>query len=96
MQQVPNYSIHISQSKYIRAIQPIHIKPERRKQLESPVTEDERQDLRALIGSLQYGAVHTRPDLASRLTPNRPSTKPQLKHLSPPISLSMKPKDTMK
>ena len=68
MQQLPNYSIHMSQSKYIRAIQPIHSKPERRKQLESPVIEDERQDLRALIGSLQYGAVHTRPVLASRLS----------------------------
>ena len=68
MQQLPNYSIHMSQTKYIKAIPPIHIKLDRRKQSESPVTEEERQELRALIGSLQYGAVHTRPDLASRLS----------------------------
>ena len=68
MQQLPNHSIHMSQAKYVRAISPIHIKLDRRKQSESPVTEEERQELRALIGSLQYGAVHTRPDLASRLS----------------------------
>ena len=51
----------MSQSKYIRAIQPIHIKPERRKQLESPVTEDERQDLRALIGMVLRTPVQIKP-----------------------------------
>ena len=33
----------------------------------APVTEEERQGLRALVGSLQYAAVNTRPDIASRL-----------------------------
>ena len=32
------------------------------------VTEEERQALRGLVGSLQYAAVHTRPDLSSRLS----------------------------
>ena len=68
MQQTPEGTIHLSQSKYIRAIEPIKISPERRKQSESPVTENERQQLRALIGSLQYASVHTRPDLSSRLS----------------------------
>ena len=36
--------------------------------MELEVTERERQDLRALIGSLQYASVNTRPDLASRLS----------------------------
>ena len=42
--------------------------PERKKDLESTVTNEEQQDLRALIGSLQYAAVNTRPDLSSRLS----------------------------
>ena len=68
MQQTPDGTIHLSQSKYIRAIEPIKILPERRKQPDQKVTEDERQQLRALIGSIQYAAVHTRPDLSSRLS----------------------------
>ena len=58
----------LSQSSYVRAIEPIKISPDRRKQSESPVSEEEKQALRALIGSLQYAAVHTRPDLSSRLS----------------------------
>ena len=68
MQQTPDGTIHLSQSKYIRAIEPIKILPERRKQPDQKVTEDERQQLRALIGSIQYAAAHTRPDLSSRLS----------------------------
>ncbi len=68
MFQHPNKSISLSQSSYVRAIEPIKISPERRKQGESTVTDDERQALRGLIGSLQYAAVHTRPDLSSRLS----------------------------
>ena len=68
MQQTPDGTIHLSQSKYIRAIEPIKINMERRKQVDQAVTEEERQQLRALIGSLQYAAVHTRPDLSSRLS----------------------------
>ena len=68
MQQTPDGTIHLSQSKYIRNIDPIKINPDRRKQLDQKVTEEERQHLRALIGSIQYAAVHTRPDLSSRLS----------------------------
>ena len=68
MNQTPEGTIHLSQSKYIRAIEPIKITQERRKQTETTVTEEERQQLRALIGSLQYASVHTRPDLSSRLS----------------------------
>ena len=63
-----DYSITMSQEKYITKINPIHIQPDRKSKLELPVTERERQDLRALIGSLQYASVNTRPDLASRLS----------------------------
>ena len=68
MFQHPNKSISLSQSSYVRAIDPIRISPDRRKQGDHSVSEEERQSLRALIGSLQYAAVHTRPDLSSRLS----------------------------
>ena len=68
MQQHANSSISLSQSKYVRDIASIHITQERRKNLNDEVTSKERQDLRALIGSLQYASVHTRPDISSRLS----------------------------
>jgi len=52
----------------VRNIKPISIDPKRKDQIEQAVTEDERQMLRGLIGSLQYASVHTRPDLSSRLS----------------------------
>ena len=66
MSQENNHTIVMSQEKYISKINPIHIHPDRKSNLELPVTETERQDLRGLIGSLQY--ANTRPDLASRLS----------------------------
>ena len=68
MSQNADYSIRLSQEKYVSKIEPIHVSPERKKDLESTVTQEEQQDLRALIGSLQYAAVNTRPDLSSRLS----------------------------
>ena len=68
MTQAPDKSIRLSQSNYVRKIEPIKISKERRTQLHESVTESERQSLRGLIGSLQYAAVHTRPDLSSRLS----------------------------
>ena len=68
MQQHANKSISLSQSRYVREIPSIHISQERRKDLNDEVTPNERQELRALIGSLQYASVHTRPDISSRLS----------------------------
>ena len=68
MNQNNDKSITLSQASYIKNIDPIKITRERRRQEEALVTEEERRDLRALIGSLQYAAVHTRPDLSSRLS----------------------------
>ena len=68
MNQLPNKTIILSQEKYISKIEPIHIKPDRKETPESKVNEDERLGFRALIGSLQYASVNTRPDLASRLS----------------------------
>ena len=68
MKQASDKSINMSQSQYIRKIDPIKIETNRKTQEEAPVTEEERLQLRGLIGSLQYAAVHTRPDLASKLS----------------------------
>ena len=65
--QQPDQSIHVQQTQYIKDIHPITINRERRNQPEDVVTEDERQALRAVIGSLQYAAVNSRPDICSRL-----------------------------
>ena len=68
MNQLPNKTIILSQEKYITKIEPIHIKPDRKEMTESKINEEGRLSLRALIGSLQYASVNTRPDLASRLS----------------------------
>ena len=66
--QKEDHSIIMSQSTYVRKIKHIPIEPNRKTQEELDVTENERGLLRGLVGSLQYAAVNTRPDLASRLS----------------------------
>ena len=68
IQQNADHSISMSQSLYVRNIKAIAIDPERRSKPEEVVTSSEQQDLRALVGSLQYASVHTRPDISSRLS----------------------------
>ena len=68
LHQNPDRSVALSQSKYVRNIKAIPISPQRKLEVNAPVTEGERQQLRGLIGSLQYASVHTRPDLSSRLS----------------------------
>lgn len=60
--------IVLSQSRYVRDISPIVLDSNRRSTPEEKVSEKERHSLRALIGSLQYAAVNTRPDLSSQLS----------------------------
>ena len=68
LRQRSDKAIILSQSEYVKSIKPISIDVNRRSIPSEVATESERQDLRALIGSLQYAAVNTRPDLASRLS----------------------------
>ncbi len=68
LRQRSDKAITLSQSEYVKNIKPISIDVNRRSTPNEMATESERQDLRALIGSLQYAAVNTRPDLASRLS----------------------------
>ena len=62
-----NGAIEMNQSKYISRISPINVPRERRLEPKAPVTELERQQLRQLCGSLQYAAVHTRPDICAKV-----------------------------
>ena len=66
--QQPDNSIILSQSSYVRKIKAIPIEVNRKTQPEADVTDAERGLLRGLVGSLQYAAVNTRPDLSSRLS----------------------------
>ncbi len=65
--QQPDFSIWVNQSQYVKDIMPISVSSKRRQECEDVITEEERQSLRAVIGSLQYAAINTRPDLCSRL-----------------------------
>ena len=57
----------LAKENIVKEINPISIGKDRKVTPHDAVTEGERQSLRALIGSLQYAAINTRPDLASRL-----------------------------
>ena len=67
IEQLTDNSITVQQSQYVKDINPISLSRERKQQVEDVVTEKERQELRALIGSLSYAAINSRPDLCSRL-----------------------------
>ena len=60
-------SIEMDQTTYIEKIAPIHIPRERRIRCNASLTPEEVKELRRLNGSLQYAAVHTRPDLAAKV-----------------------------
>ena len=66
--QQSNGDIVLSQKDYINDIPSIQINRDRRRDTTSPVNKDELQSFRALIGSLQYAATNTRPDLSCRLS----------------------------
>ena len=60
-------SIELEQKSYIQKISPIEIPRSRRVDPKSSLTAAEVQMLRQICGSLQYSAVHTRPDLAAKV-----------------------------
>lgn len=60
-------SIGMEQSSYIQKISRIEIPRSRRVDPKSPLTATETQMLRQKCGSIQYAAVHTRPDLAAKV-----------------------------
>ena len=75
-------SIEMDQSRYIEKIDPIQIPRERRNNPTATLTEAEVKELRRLNGSLQYSAVHTRPDIAAKVGYLQSKvTKGQVQHL---------------
>ena len=67
IEQLPDFSIKVNQGRYIHKIPPIDIPKPRRVEVDSPITPNELQQLRGLCGSLQYAAVHSRPDIATKV-----------------------------
>ena len=67
LNQQADHSITLSQGKYVCNIPAIKISQQRRMQENDKTTEDETRQLRALVGSLQYASVNTRPDLSCKL-----------------------------
>ena len=61
-------SVQVDQKDYAHDIPSIHVSRERRQEPKSPVTPKELQLFRGLIGSLQYAATNTRPDISCRLS----------------------------
>ena len=68
IQQKVDGSIELDQTKYIEDIPAIDVSRDRRKNPQLEVTSEERQSLRGLIGSLQYAASNTRPDISAKLS----------------------------
>ena len=66
--QQADFSIRINQKDYIHQIDPIDVPKLRRKEPEAKVTSNELQHLRALCGSMQYAAVHSRPDIMAKVS----------------------------
>ncbi|CAE7262600.1 RE1 [Symbiodinium natans] len=60
-------SIEMDQERYIEKIVPIHVSRERRVNPTAMLNPEELKELRRLNGSLQYAAVHSRPDLAAKV-----------------------------
>ena len=57
----------MDQTSYVEKIAPIHVPRERRLHVNASLTPEEVKELRRLSGSLQYAAVHTRPDIAAKV-----------------------------
>ena len=68
IEQLPDFSIRVSQEKYVHRISPIDIPKSRRSELEGCINPKEMNQLRGLCGSLQYAAVHSRPDIAAKVS----------------------------
>ena len=60
-------SVEMDQVEYVEKIQPIHIPRNRRTEPSEKLRPDEVSELRRLNGSLQYAAVHARPDICAKV-----------------------------
>ena len=60
-------TIELGQQEYLRKIEPLSVPKNRRAEPNAELTDSERQCLRGLCGSLQFAAVHSRPDLCAKV-----------------------------
>ena len=67
LEQLRDFSIKISQEDYVHKRMPIDIPKLRRQEKDSTASPQKIQSLRALCGSSQYAAVHSRPDIATKV-----------------------------
>ena len=75
-------TIEMDQCEYLRRIEPVEIPKHRRADPKSDLTPVEVQQLRRICGSLQFAAVHTRPDLSAKVGQLQSMvTKGQVHHL---------------
>ena len=65
LDQKSDFSIVVDQASYARKVKTIEINKERRKEKDSPVTEKEKQQLRAVLGAANWMVGSSRPDLAA-------------------------------
>ena len=65
VKQLEDFSIVISQKDYAGSVTPIKISRERRKQKNSDIDENERTQMRALLGEINWMTVCSRPDLSA-------------------------------
>ena len=88
-------SIELDQTQYIEDIPAIDIERARRQSPELSVTSEEKQALRGLIGSIQYAATNTRPDLSAKLSLLQAKINcATIRDWVMPTSYFMKPKST--
>ncbi|CAE7298082.1 GIP [Symbiodinium sp. CCMP2592] len=65
LQQQADSSIRISQCEYAKQLKGISLSRERRREKEESVTEDERRQMRGVLGAVNWLVTSSRPDLAA-------------------------------
>ena len=65
LEQKPDGSIVIDQCEYARQVKGIDICRERRREKSEPITEDERRQMRGVLGGVNWLVTSSRPDLAA-------------------------------
>ena len=65
LEQLPNGDITIQQTEYAQNVKGIEISPQRKKEKDSPTTEDEKRQMKAVLGAINWLVTGSRPDLAA-------------------------------
>ena len=65
LRQDKEFAIHVSQKEYSESLECLKLSRERRRQREAAVSEDERKQMRAVLGELNWLVSSSRPDLAA-------------------------------